>query len=91
MLSQSIKEQVYFHYTNYPSLHEHLGKEVLPTCYGGEQEVLNFDDFNNYLYKHEDYLNKSMIYGFTACPLSDGVCKDKKKQKKDSLVIAESI
>lgn len=92
LLSQSIKDQVYFHYTNFPSLHEHLGREVLPSCYGGEQEILGFEDFNNYLYKHEDYLNRSIGYGFTACPSTDGVSKDcKKKQKKESLVIADSI
>lgn len=90
LLSQSIKDQVFFHYQNFPSLHEHLGRDVLPVCYGGTQEMCSFEDFNNYLYKHEDYLNKSITYGFTACPSADSV-KDKKKQKKDSLVIAESI
>lgn len=91
LLSQSIKDQVFFHYQNFPSLHEHLGQDVLPACYGGTQEMLSFQDFNNYLYKHEDYLNRSIMYGFTTCPSADGVMKDKKKQKKDSLVIAESI
>lgn len=91
LLSQSIKDQVFFHYQNFPSLHEHLGRDILPACYGGTQEMLSFEDFNNYLYKHEDYLNRSITYGFTACPSADGMTKDKKKQKKDSLVIAESI
>lgn len=91
LLSQSIKEQVFFHYQNFPSLHEHLGQDVLPACYGGLQEISNFEDFNNYLFKHEEYLNKSITYGFTACPSNDVVSKDKKKQKKDNLLIAESI
>jgi CRAL/TRIO domain len=93
MLSQSIKDQVFFHYQNYPSLHEHLGREVLPQCYGGVRENVNFDELNAYLYNHENYLNKCLNYGFIACPI-ESVSKDKRKHTKhakDNLVIAESI
>lgn len=90
MLSQSIKDQVYFHYQNFPSLHEHLGRDVLPVEYGGAQENLNYNDLTNYLFKHEDYLNKSFIYGYTSDPAK--IAKDKKKAKgKENRVIAESI
>jgi hypothetical protein len=88
LLSQSIKEQVYFHYQNFPSLHEHIGSEILPIEYGG-QRTMSFDDLNNYLYKHEDYLNQSLTYGFVKSPTE--AVKDKKKQKKESHVIAESL
>lgn len=90
LLSQSIKDQVYFHYQNFPSLHEHLGREILPECYGGMQDNMNYNDLNNYLFKHEDYLNKSLTYGYTSPPI-EVHGKEKKKQKKDNLVIAESI
>lgn len=92
MLSQSIKDQIHFHYSNFPSLHEHLGREVLPAEYGGLQENLSYNDLTNYLFKHEDYLNKSFNYGYTADPTK--AAKDKKKNQskgKDNRVIAESI
>ncbi|CRK93457.1 CLUMA_CG006993, isoform A [Clunio marinus] len=77
ILSQSIKDQVYFHYQNFPSLHEHLGREVLPAEYGGLNENLKFDELANYLFKHEDHLNKSIIYGYTSEPTK--AIKEKKK------------
>lgn len=89
-LNQAIKEQVYFHYDNYSSLHDHLGRDSLPAAYGGIVEDLNFDDLNNFLFKHEDYLNKSITYGYSKIS-SDDSCKEKKKQKKRALIIAESI
>lgn len=93
ILSQSIKDQVHFHYSNFPSLHEHLGREVLPVEYGGLQESLQYDELTNYLFKHEDFLNKSCMYGYTADPTK--AAKDKKKnlmKSKDShLMIAESV
>lgn len=91
-LNQAIKEQVYFHYHNYSSLHDHLGQESLPVAYGGLAEDISFDDLNNFLYKHEDYLNKSITYGYSKINSnSDDCCKEKKKQKKHNLIIAESI
>lgn len=92
MLSQSIKDQIHFHYSNFPSLHEHLGRDVLPSEYGGLQESLSYDDLTNYLFKHEDYLNKSFNYGYIADPNKSA--KDKKKnhsKTKDNRVIADSI
>lgn len=91
-LNQAIKEQVYFHYFNYSSLHEHLGQESLPVAYGGLADNLNYDDFNNFLFKQEDYLNKSITYGYSKINANlDDCCKDKKKQKKHNLIVAESI
>lgn len=92
MLSQSIKDQVHFHYSNFPSLHEHLGRDVLPAEYGGVQENLSYNDLTNYLFKHEDYLNKSFNYGYTTDPTK--AMKEKKKSHskgKDNRAIAESI
>lgn len=92
ILSQSIKDQVHFHYQNFPSLHEHLGREVLPTEYGGLVENLNYGDLANYLFKHEDYLNKSCIYGYTSDPAK--IVKDKKKSQakgKENRAIMEAI
>lgn len=92
MLSQSIKDQVHFHYSNFPSLHEHLGRDVLPAEYGGVQENLSYNDLTNYLFKHEDYLNKSFIYGYTSDPAK--AIKEKKKSHskgKDNRAISESI
>ena len=79
ILSQSIKDQVHFHYQNFPSLHEHLGRDILPTEYGGLIENLNGSDLSNYLFKHEDYLNKSVHYGYTIDPVK--INKDKKKNQ----------
>lgn len=92
ILSQSLKDQVHFHYQNFPSLHEHVGREVLPAEYGGLNENLNYNDMANYLFKHEDYLNKSFSYGFTSDPSKLG--KDKKKNQskgKENRVISESM
>lgn len=80
LLNQSIKEQVYFHYQNYESLHEHLGRENLPVSYGGLTEDLNYNDLNNFLYKNEDCLNKMLSYGYISSP--EFSSKDKKKTKK---------
>lgn len=90
ILSQSIKDQIHFHYQNFPSLHEHLGREVLPTEYGGLQENLNYDDLSNYLFKHEDYLNKSFTFGFSSDPSK--LYKEKKKgHSKDKENIATVV
>lgn len=92
MLSQTIKDQIHFHYQNYPSLHEHLGRDVLPAEYGGLQENLNYSDLKNYLFKHEDYLNKAVIYGYTVDPSK--IAKDKKKSHskgKENRTIAEKV
>lgn len=77
ILSQSIKDQVHFHYQNFPSLHKHLGRDVLPAEYGGLVENLNYSDLANYLFKHEDYLNNSINYGYITDPTKN--VKDKKK------------
>lgn len=92
MLSQTIKDQIHFHYQNFPSLHEHLGRDVLPIEYGGVQENLNYSDLANYLFKHEDYLNKAFVHGYTADPSKQA--KDKKKSHskgKENRVITEKI
>jgi hypothetical protein len=92
-LNQAIKEQVYFHYHNYASLHDHLGQESLPVAYGGFADDITFDDLSNFLYKHEDILNNSITYGYSKINNNiEGVCSEKKKkQKKHNLIIAESI
>lgn len=90
ILSQSIKDQVHFHYQNFPSLHEHLGRDILPAEYGGLIENLN-DDLSNYLFKHEDYLNNAFIYGYTADPSK--IIKEKKKnqvKEKDNRAILKA-
>lgn len=92
LLSQSIKDQIYFHYQNFPSLHEHLGRDVLPSEYGGLQENFSYNDLANYLFKHEDYLNKSVQYGYTADPSK--MLKEKKKnlaKGKENRAIIESL
>lgn len=92
LLSQSIKDQVYFHYQNFPSLHEHLGRDVLPSEYGGLQENLNYSDLANYLFKHEDYLNKSVVYGYTSDPVKLGKEKKKSQAKgKENRAIIEPL
>jgi CRAL/TRIO domain len=91
ILSQSIKDQIHFHYQNYPSLHEHLGRDVLPVEYGGVQENLDYSALSNYLVKHEDYLNKNCSYGFTSDPAK--ITKDKKKSAakgKENRAIVEA-
>lgn len=80
LLSQSIKDQVHFHNQNFPSLHEHVGRDVLPSEYGGLQENVNYSDLTKYLFKHEDYLNKAVIYGYTLDPSK--LVKDQKKKSK---------
>lgn len=89
LLNQALKEQVYFHYQNYDSLHEHLGRDCLPTAYGGLVENINFDDLNNFLYKNEDCLNKLLSYGFIKTP--EISCKEKKKSKRSNAVVTESL
>ncbi len=87
-LNQAIKDQVYFHYDNYSSLHQHLGQDSLPATYGGLLDNLNFDDLNNFLYKHEDYLNKSITYGYLKTINTSN--EKGKKKKKQNLIIEES-
>ena len=87
-LNQAIKDQVYFHYDNYSSLHQHLGQDSLPATYGGLLDNLNFDDLNNFLYKHEDYLNKSITYGYLKTINASN--EKGKKKKKQNLIIEES-
>lgn len=92
MLSQSIKDQIFFHYQNYPSLHEHVGRDILPAEYGGLREEIDYDASIDFLYQNSDYLNKVHSYGYTADPTLTG--KDKKKgffKSKDNRVIADSI
>lgn len=79
ILSQSIKDQVHFHYSNYLSLHEHTGREVLPAEYGGLQDYNDYNDLKNYLIKQEDYLNSSFHYGFISDPVK--ISKDNEKNK----------
>lgn len=90
LLNQSLKEQVYFHYQNYESLHEHLGRDCLPTAYGGSVENINYDDLKNFLFKNEDCLNKLLSYGYIKTTEINN-CKEKKKSKKSNAVIAESL
>lgn len=85
-LNQAIKDQVYFHYQNQESLLEHLGKESVPTMYGGLLEDINFDDLNNFLYQNEEGLSATITYGFTESPnVLENNSKDKKKSKKSSI------
>lgn len=85
MLSQSLKEQIFFHGTNYTSLHEHIAQEVLPVEYGGTMKDFQPEKLVDYLRIHQDDLNKSMEYGFLVDPSSV------KSKKKDKQAIADSI
>lgn len=93
MLSQSIKDQIFFHGTDFDSLHKHTGKEVLPIEYGGLQELNDVDELRGYLYQRKDVLIKSIPLGYTSDPSAK--CSSDKKQKnngkKDKILIDESI
>lgn len=78
ILSQSIKDQVHFHYQNWPSLHEHLGKDCLPAEYGGSSENIDHPALTNYLTKHEDFLNQTLSYGYISNPIESNGKMDKK-------------
>jgi hypothetical protein len=88
MLSQSIKEQIFFHGTDFDSLHKHTGRDVLPVEYGGLQDICDADELRGYLFQRQDVLNKSISLGY----LSDPKCDKKHKTgKKDKIIIDESI
>lgn len=84
MLSQSLKEQIHFHGTNYAALHEYTGQDVLPVEYGGTLKDFNHEKLVEYLHCHQDDLNKSIEYGYTVDPSS-------KCAKKKEKMIADSI
>jgi hypothetical protein len=89
MLSQSIKEQIFFHGTDYESLHKHTGREVLPIEYGGLQEVYDVNDLHGYLHQRQEILHKSIGLGYLSDPSK---CDKKQKNlKKDKIIIDESI
>lgn len=84
MLSQSLKEQIHFHGTNYAALHEYTGQDVLPVEYGGTLKDFNHEKLVEYLHCHQDDLNNSIEYGYTVDPSS-------KCAKKKEKMIADSI
>lgn len=49
-LSQRIKDKFHFHYSDWTTLHECLGREILPTEYGGLNQI-NYEKIYARLYK----------------------------------------
>lgn len=89
LLNQSLKEQVYFHYQNFESLHDHLGKKSLPSEYGGLLENINYNDLNNFLRDNENCLNNMLSYGFIKNPAEIVVTKEKKKSNAKSQILVQ--
>ncbi|XP_058824509.1 alpha-tocopherol transfer protein [Topomyia yanbarensis] len=72
MLSKHIKDRVHFHYSDWNSLHEHLGKEALPAAYGGTNGVdFNYDMLIKQLLDLEDHYNSLVRFGCELKPHVD--------------------
>lgn len=48
-LSAKTKEQIHFHYEDWPSLHKFVNPEYLPVEYGGKLDSLEYAERNNWL------------------------------------------
>lgn len=65
VLSKQIKESVHFHYTNWDSLHSHLGKEALPAEYGGTNGTgFKFVKLNRQILDMEGHYNNISRFGY---------------------------
>lgn len=72
VLSKQIKESVHFHYTNWNSLHAHLGKEALPSEYGGTNGTgFNYEKLNRQIFDMEGHYNNIIRFGYELKPNVD--------------------
>lgn len=63
-LFPDIKSKIYFHYSEFSSLHSHLGRECLPEEYGGLDGKLNYEDLNDMLRKEANIFDSLKNYGW---------------------------
>lgn len=72
MLSKQIKDSVHFHYSNWDSLHDHLGKEALPAEYGGTNgDKFNFELLYKQLLDLEHHYDNLVRFGYELKPHVD--------------------
>lgn len=64
LLSAEAKKTIHFHYTDWDSLHQWIGKEVLPVEYGGNVTQIDYEKLREKIYKNEDKILENMTYGF---------------------------
>lgn len=76
-LSKDIKNAIHFH-SNYSTLHAYLGKESVPTEYGGDL-VLDYDKSLEILEENFDLINDLHKYDYIE---TEGDTKSSKKNKK---------
>lgn len=64
-MKDQIEKQLHWHKkNNWPSLHEHLGRDALPEEYGGpDGQTVDYEKLYQYLYEREDFMLANRKYG----------------------------
>lgn len=63
-LSGSTKENIFFHKSNWPSLHKHVPPEILPEEYGGKLPPLDYQHLRNYITNNRSRLEEIVSHGY---------------------------
>ncbi|XP_058452450.1 alpha-tocopherol transfer protein-like isoform X2 [Malaya genurostris] len=86
MLSKHIKDRVHFHYSDWDSLHAHLGKEALPAIYGGTHgKDFNYEMLIKQLLDLEEHYDSLLRFGFELKPHVDSTKYTKLFQNIDKM------
>ncbi|GAB0096785.1 CRAL-TRIO domain-containing protein [Sergentomyia squamirostris] len=64
LLSAEAKKTIHFHHSDWDSLHQWIGKEVLPTEYGGSVTHIDYEKLRERIYRNEAIILENMTYGF---------------------------
>jgi hypothetical protein len=82
-LGQNIKDHIHFHYTDWPSLHEKVGKEVLPKEYGGATDTeIEYQKLYANLEKCDELFNNYLLNSDFSKKLEINKPEKKSKTKK---------
>ncbi|XP_026469365.1 clavesin-1-like [Ctenocephalides felis] len=64
LLSDRIKENIHFHYSNWPSLHKHINPELLPAEYGGTGPDFDLRAALDKLAQNRDKIKENFDWGY---------------------------